>query len=249
MNEARRLTYLDAMGITVWQRRDQQLPERPSQILLSDQPQVETQVEISRSPGDDMQPDKGNSKDLWSQLEHEVLACTACPLHTTRTNAVFGDGNREADWMFVGEAPGGEEDRKGLPFVGRAGQLLNAMFLALGMQREQVYIANVLKCRPPGNRDPLGEEVMRCEPYLHRQVQLAKPRIMVALGKFAAQSLLRSDAPVSRMRGVIHHYSDTGIPLIVTYHPAYLLRNPSDKRKVWQDLLLARRQIYENEVS
>jgi uracil-DNA glycosylase family 4 len=176
----------------------------------------------------------------WSALEAAVRTCHECALHETRTQAVFGIGSQQADWLFVGEAPGAEEDRKGEPFVGRAGQLLNAMLFALGLDRGRVYIANVLKCRPPNNRDPLGEEVLRCEPYLHRQVELISPRIIVALGKFAAQSLLKSTDPISRLRGRTYSYADTGIPLVATYHPAYLLRNPIDKRKAWADLRLAR---------
>ena len=171
-------------------------------------------------------------------LEHTVSQCAQCELHATRKNTVFGVGNPDADWMFVGEAPGAEEDRQGLPFVGRAGQLLNAMLSAINLQRDQVYIANVLKCRPPNNRDPLGEEVRRCEPYLHQQVELIKPKIIVALGRFAAQSLLKTTRPISRLRGEVFSYADTGIPLVVTYHPAYLLRNPIDKRKAWVDLLM-----------
>jgi DNA polymerase len=176
----------------------------------------------------------------WEALESAVRNCRACSLHQGRTQAVFGVGNREADWLFVGEAPGAEEDRQGEPFVGRAGQLLNAMLFALGLDREKVYIANVLKCRPPHNRDPQGEEVLRCEPYLHRQVELISPRIIVALGKFAAQSLLKSTDPISRLRGRTYTYADTEIPLVATFHPAYLLRSPADKRKAWDDLRLAR---------
>jgi DNA polymerase len=152
---------------------------------------------------------------------------------------VFGTGDADADWMFVGEAPGAEEDRQGLPFVGRAGQLLNAMLLAINMRRDQVYIANVLKCRPPNNRDPQGVEVRECELYLHRQVALIQPKIIVAMGRFAAQSLLKTTRPINKLRGQRFCYRDTDIPLIVTYHPAYLLRSPIDKRKAWSDLLFA----------
>lgn len=178
-----------------------------------------------------------------SSLEASVSRCVRCELHQARINTVFGVGNVDADWMLVGEAPGAEEDRQGLPFVGRAGRLLNAMLLAINMERDQVYIANVLKCRPPNNRDPLGVEVKKCEPYLHQQVEQIRPKIIIALGRFAAQSLLKTTRPVSKLRGETFHYADTGIPLVVTYHPAYLLRNPLDKRKAWLDLLLARRLI------
>ncbi len=176
----------------------------------------------------------------WEALEQAVRRCTQCPLYATRTQTVFGVGDRSTDWLFVGEAPGVEEDRKGEPFVGRAGQLLNAMLFAIGLKRQQVYIANVLKCRPPANRDPMGEEVIKCEPYLHRQVKLIQPRVIVALGRFAAQSLLKTNTPIGKLRGQRFTYADTGIPMVVTYHPAYLLRNPIDKRKVWDDLCLAR---------
>ncbi len=188
-------------------------------------------------------PDAGKTSVVgcdWGALEAAVRGCTLCSLHRTRTQTVFGVGNRGAEWLFVGEAPGAEEDRQGEPFVGRAGQLLNAMLFALGLKREDVYIANVLKCRPPENRDPQGEEVLKCEPYLHRQVELIKPRIIVALGRFAAQSLLKTSMPIGKLRGKRHTYGDTGIPLVVTFHPAYLLRSPGEKRHAWDDLRLAR---------
>jgi len=176
-------------------------------------------------------------------LQALVKNCTACDLSKSRNNTVFGSGNPEADWMFVGEAPGANEDRQGEAFVGRAGKLLDSMLFALGLGRDDVFIANVLKCRPPSNRDPMGEEVRRCEPYLHRQIDLVQPKVIVAMGRFAAQALLRSTDSIGAMRGGKHSYLETGIPLIVTYHPAYLLRTPDQKAKVWQDLLLARRTI------
>ncbi|MHB1951420.1 MAG: uracil-DNA glycosylase [Acidiferrobacteraceae bacterium] len=174
----------------------------------------------------------------WSGLKREVESCRRCPLHAGRTQTVFGSGDPKASWMFVGEAPGAEEDRQGEPFVGRAGQLLNAMLFAVGLKREEVYIANVLKCRPPSNRDPADQEVCACEPFLGRQIDLVQPRLIVAMGRFAAHSLLKTDTPLSRLRGQKLQYGDR--PLVVTYHPAYLLRNPVDKRKVWRDLVLAR---------
>jgi DNA polymerase len=161
-------------------------------------------------------------------------------------NTVFGDGNPNADWMVIGEAPGAEEDRQGLPFVGRAGQLLNAMIAALGMRREDVYIANVLKCRPPNNRDPLGNEVLECSPYLRAQIHNIRPRIILALGRFAAQALLQTTTPISRLRGSVHRYGEFDTPLVVSYHPAYLLRSPLEKRKAWQDLQLAMRTLDES---
>ncbi len=177
----------------------------------------------------------------WPALEAEVKACTRCRLHASRTQTVFGVGSRSARWLFVGEAPGADEDRQGEPFVGRAGQLLNAMLFALGLKREDVYIANVLKCRPPDNRDPQDDEAAACEPFLVRQIELIRPRLIVALGRHAAHSLLRTDQPLGRLRGQKLGYH--GTPLIVTYHPAYLLRSPLEKRKAWDDLCLARKVI------
>jgi uracil-DNA glycosylase len=176
----------------------------------------------------------------WDQLRARVMACTRCALSTTRTQAVFGVGNMQADWLIVGEAPGAEEDRRGEPFVGRAGQLLNSMLRAIGLAREEVYIANVLKCRPPGNRDPQPREVVECLPYLERQIALLKPKIMLAVGRIAAQNLLKTDAPLARLRRQVHSFGIARVPLVITYHPAYLLRTPSDKRKAWEDLKFAR---------
>jgi DNA polymerase len=175
----------------------------------------------------------------WEALQAAVTGCRLCELHQSRTHTVFGVGDRRADWLVIGEAPGRDEDLQGEPFVGRAGQLLNAMLLAAGLRREQVYIANILKCRPPNNRDPRPEEVVCCEPYLRRQIDLIRPRIILAVGRISAQNLLKSEMPIGKLRGKVHHYADTGIPLIATYHPAYLLRSPLEKRKAWQDLQLA----------
>jgi len=161
--------------------------------------------------------------------------CTRCPLHAQgRTQIVFGVGNPEADLMFVGEAPGADEDIQGFPFVGRAGQLLTKIIEAIGLRREDVYIANVIKCRPPGNRNPEPDEVATCEPFLFRQIDVIKPKVIVALGKFGAQTLLRTLDPISRLRGRVYDYR--GAKLIPTFHPAYLLRNPSSKREVWEDM-------------
>ncbi|HQD14940.1 MAG TPA: uracil-DNA glycosylase [Ottowia sp.] len=198
----------------------------------------------------------------WPQLEAAVAACRACGLCAGRTQTVFGVGSRRADWMVVGEAPGENEDRQGQPFVGQAGKLLDAMLGAIGLSRQAddaidsgaagvdqvdaggqndakhgVYIANVLKCRPPGNRNPQPDEIAQCEPYLRRQVALVQPRVILAMGRFAVQSLLKTSEPIGRLRGRVHHYA--GVPVIVTYHPAYLLRALPDKAKAWQDLCLA----------
>jgi len=206
------------MGVTLWQRRD-----RAAAATLAAEP---------------VAPYAGGPIDL-DALRRTVAACTQCTLHKTRTQTVFGVGNTAARWMFVGEAPGADEDAQGEPFVGRAGQLLNAMLFAMGLKREDVYIANVLKCRPPGNRDPQPSEVECCEPYLVRQIELIGPKLIVALGRHAAHSLLKTEAPLARLRGQRLAYH--GTPLIVTYHPAYLLRSPGEKRKAWDDLCLARR--------
>ena len=179
----------------------------------------------------------------WPALRDAVAACRACALHASRRQTVFGVGHERAHWMIVGEAPGEQEDLKGEPFVGPAGRLLDAMLAALDLTRapdtpeRQVYIANTLKCRPPGNRNPQPEEMARCEPFLVRQIRLVQPRIIVAMGRFAVQALLRTGDAIGRLRGRVHEYE--GVPLVVTYHPAYLLRQPADKAKAWDDLCLA----------
>ncbi len=216
--DATRHAVLDEIGIDVWIRRDSGEETNPD---TSDPARVS-----SASP-------------VWDELEAQVAVCTKCELHQGRTQTVFGVGDKQASWLVIGEAPGAEEDRRGEPFVGRAGQLLNAMLRAIGLSREQVYIANILKCRPPKNRDPRPSEVAHCEPYLKRQIELLDPAIILAVGRVAAQNLLKNDTPIGRMRGRLYHYGDNAIPVVVTYHPAYLLRSPGEKRKVWQDLNLA----------
>ncbi len=179
----------------------------------------------------------------WPALREAVAGCQACGLCASRRNTVFGVGHTQADWMIVGEAPGEQEDRQGEPFVGAAGQLLDAMLRACGRARSSeeagrgVYVANVLKCRPPANRNPAPEEVLQCEPFLARQVALVRPKLIIAMGRFAVQSLLKTTEPIGRLRGRVHRYE--GVPVIVTYHPAYLLRTPIDKAKAWADLCLA----------
>jgi uracil-DNA glycosylase len=178
----------------------------------------------------------------WRDFAADVDACTACPLHRGRKKSVPGVGDPRAEWLFVGEGPGAEEDAKGEPFVGQAGRLLDNMLAALGLARgDNVYIANCVKCRPPGNRTPEPSEIEACRPYLDRQVALIRPRLIVALGKSAATTLLNVDATIGSLRGRVHDFG--GIPLVVTYHPAYLLRNLPDKAKAWEDLLLARRKL------
>ena len=190
------------------------------------------------------QPDRSDQSDrsgptALEQVRNEVLVCENCGLHASRTCAVPGEGAANARWMFIGEAPGQNEDQQGRPFVGRAGQLLTSMIHALGLKREEVFIANVIKCRPPQNRDPNAEEVAACEPYLLRQVQAIRPHILVALGRIAAQTLLKTDEPLAKLRGRLHQYGDPPTPLLVTYHPAYLLRSPEQKAKAWEDLCMA----------
>ncbi|MCL4799433.1 MAG: uracil-DNA glycosylase [Burkholderiales bacterium] len=175
----------------------------------------------------------------WPELEQAVAGCTACGLCKTRRNTVFGVGDANADWLLVGEAPGAEEDARGEPFVGQAGRLLDNMLAAIDLARGKgVYIANVLKCRPPGNRNPEPGEVAQCSPHLHRQIALIRPKLVVAMGRFAAQTLLDTEASIASLRGRTFEYR--GVPLVVTYHPAYLLRNLPDKAKAWEDLLFAR---------
>jgi uracil-DNA glycosylase family 4 len=222
----RQVGYLRSIGIDYWV---------PRQVQTD---QVVSTATASANDADEAVSTRAGFEVDWQTLQQQVSACQRCDLHKTRTHTVFGTGSVTAQWMFVGEAPGSEEDRQGLPFVGRAGQLLSAMLQSIGLSRNGVYIANVLKCRPPNNRDPMGQEVRACEPYLHRQVAAIRPKLIVALGRFAAQSLLKTTRPINKLRGETFTYE--GIPLIVTYHPAYLLRNAIDKRKVWHDLCRAK---------
>ncbi len=200
-------------------------------------------VWVPRAVADDQQaPDSiAESIDNWEALETEVAQCTKCGLCKTRSQTVFGSGNKNADWMIVGEAPGQSEDQQGLPFVGKAGQLLTEMLRAIDLDREQVFITNVVKCRAPANRDPKPIEIETCKPYLLRQLALIKPKIILALGRVAAQALLNTDEPIGKLRGKIHALNDT--PVVVVYHPAYLLRSLLDKRKAWADLKLAMQTV------
>ena len=178
----------------------------------------------------------------WPELKSAVRSCTACKLRAGCTQTVFGVGDESADWLIVGEAPGGDEDRLGEPFVGQAGRLLDSMLAALDLRRgENIYITNVLKCRPPGNRNPEPDEVAQCAPHLVRQIELIRPKLILAMGRFAAQALLETEASIASLRGKLHSYG--GVPLVVTYHPAYLLRSPGEKSKSWADLVFARRAI------
>lgn len=239
MNPALRDEYLAALGLHTWVARGKSPPAvAPAEAPRTPAPSEARTPRSVERPHDPSAPSEAGVD--WPELRARVAACTRCALCNTRTQTVFGVGNLQADWLIVGEAPGAEEDRQGEPFVGRAGQLLNSMLRAIGLAREQVYIANVLKCRPPGNRDPAASEAAECLPYLERQIALLKPKIMLTVGRIAAQNLLRTDVTLGRLRQQVHTFGASRVPLVVTYHPAYLLRTPADKRKAWEDLKFAR---------
>ena len=214
-------TYLKEMGIDLWQSKSKK-------IVADAIANVDLQVAAD-----------------WPALERQVVTCTLCGLHKTRTNPVFGVGDKNAKVMFIGEAPGANEDLQGEPFVGRAGMLLNSMVQSIGLKRSDVYIANILKCRPPNNRDPEAQEVKLCTPYLQQQIALIQPKILVAVGRIAAQFLLDTAESMSKLRGRTYQYGSQKTPLLVTYHPAYLLRSPSEKRKAYSDFLLIKKMIAE----
>jgi DNA polymerase len=253
MNSELRREYLAGLGLTSWTLRSAEAavtaPQEPAPAPAPASAPARAPASASASasapaaatvvPRADTSPAREADAD-WTELRSRVAACVRCGLCATRTQTVFGVGNLDAEWLIVGEAPGADEDRQGEPFVGRAGQLLNAMLHAVGLAREQVYIANVLKCRPPGNRDPGASEAAECLPYLERQIALLKPKIMLAVGRIAAQNLLRTDKTLGSLRGQVHRFGALQVPLVVTYHPAYLLRTPGDKRKAWEDLKFAR---------
>jgi uracil-DNA glycosylase len=229
-----RLQYLQAMGVAVWvSRKSQPIVAEPLPETGLDTGNVIRESEISNNPQKE-----------WVDLESEVAACSKCDLCQTRTQTVFGAGNKTTDWMVIGEAPGQHEDEQGKPFVGKAGLLLTEMLRAAGLEREDVFITNILKCRPPGNRDPKPDEAESCSNYLQRQRELIKPKIILAVGRISAQTLLKTDAPLSKLRGKVHELD--GTPLVVVYHPAYLLRSLLEKRKAWQDLQLAVKTVNEN---
>lgn len=250
----RRAEMLKEMGLTpVWRLRDTAAdtepsrdghavpaPTEPGLSSIPSPPNIVVQAVAARAPG--VLPSTDRRSQImqmdWDALKACVAGCVACPLHATRTNTVFGVGDERADWLFVGEGPGAEEDARGEPFVGQAGRLLDNMLAAIKLKRgRNVYIANIVKCRPPGNRNPAPEEALACEPHLHRQIELIRPMLIVALGRVAAVNLLAREASIASLRGQVHHYR--GIPLIVTYHPAYLLRTLPDKAKAWVDLRFA----------
>jgi uracil-DNA glycosylase len=234
MNNELRFEYLKALGLSSWALRDDAV-----RVAVARVPAIAATAAVPVAPAPVARQGREADAD-WPELRARVAACTRCALSGTRTQTVFGVGNLRAEWLIVGEAPGADEDRKGEPFVGRAGQLLNSMLRAVGLTREQVYIANVLKCRPPGNRDPNPNEAAECLPYLERQIALLQPKIMLAVGRIAAQNLLRTDKTLGSLRQQVHRFGVSQVPLIVTYHPGYLLRTPMDKRKTWEDLKFAR---------
>ncbi len=224
MDNSTRLQYLEAMGIDVWVSRE---PTRVENLQYINETSVHG-IE---------QAEKPSEVDDWAVLQKQVVECQRCELCNTRTQTVFGTGNKNADWMLIGEAPGQNEDLEGKPFVGQAGTLLTEMIRAIGLHRDSVYIANILKCRPPNDRDPKVDEVKACHDYLQEQIALIKPKIILAVGRVAAQTLLETSEPLSKLRGRTHQLM--GIPLVIVYHPAYLLRSLLEKRKAWQDLQLA----------
>ncbi len=223
------------MGVQLWELRELAVD---APVLSAPGAGVEDAAAVTDAAPAGAQPESGNPvmSMTWRMLEKAVAECRLCDLHQSRTQTVFGSGNPNADLLIVGEAPGAEEDRQGLPFVGRAGQLLTEMLIAIGLTRDQVYIANTLKCRPPNNRDPLPEEVRRCEPYLVRQVELIQPKLILALGRIAAHNILKTADSLARLRTREHRFGSSSIPVYVSYHPAYLLRSPGEKRKAWDDL-------------
>lgn len=223
---------LQEMGVDVWLKRP-------------DSEAVGVTVDLRATQVDEDAGRPGAADDLLA-LNKRILTCTACELHKTRTQAVCGVGQLSADILVVGEAPGADEDKQGEPFVGRAGQLLNEMLRAIGHTREQVFIANILKCRPPQNRDPRPEEVRQCLPFLQAQIELIKPRLIVVVGRIAAHNLLGVETPIGKLRGRVHYFGESRIPVVVTYHPAYLLRSPGQKSKSWQDLLLVMDVLADN---
>ncbi len=269
MDYFRREQYLDLMGIKTWQSKNVDYGDVQTEIVESESLTISGEIEvpanvlqqqddsaaslveaekasfISNSAEDNslsvttdiaqISPETG-----WSELSTLVSSCTKCELCKTRTNTVFGAGSDVADLMVVAEAPGAEENAQGIPFMGRAGKLLDNMLLAIGLNRQVVFVSNVLKCQPPENRDPHPEEVVNCMPYLQQQIKLLKPKVILALGTVAAQNLLNLQTPISNMRGQMYEFGDEAIPVVVTYHPAYLMRSPREKAKAWDDLKLVR---------
>lgn len=231
MDNTTRLQYLEAMGIDVWVSKHIAQKEELS-------PFFDEKITEDASPNNEIEL----LEDKWGVLQKEITECMKCSLCNTRTQTVFGSGDKNADWMLIGEAPGHDEDLEGKPFLGQVGNLLTEMIRSIGLERNSVYIANILKCKVPNNKKPKVEEIKSCQDYLHKQIQLVKPKVILAVGRISAQTLLSTSEPLSKLRGVIHQYAGE-IPLIVIYHPAYLLRSLLEKKKAWQDLQLAIRQV------
>lgn len=266
MLDARRRACLEAMGIDVWRQRRPHAGSAAATVVdieAAREPADMVEPRLSGGSAADATPrgasvvalptavaGPGGAEALssvaglsWPELEQRVATCQACALHEGRTQAVVGVGNRQARLMVIGEAPGADEDRQGEPFVGRAGQLLNLMLAAIGLPREEVYIANIIKCRPPGNRDPHSDETAACRGFLERQIELVAPELVLSVGRISAHNLLGTEESVGRLRGRTHRFEPGDIPLIVTYHPAYLLRRPQEKAKAWSDLQAAARVL------
>ena len=238
--------YLEAMGIQVWKPR-RVLPFAKQVEQKVEQQEVEQELEQKLLPENETE----GLSESWAMLQQQVSQCTACELHETRSNTVFGVGNLQADWLIVGEAPNEEEEQAGEPFVGSAGHMLNQMLLAIGVSREEVFIVDIIKCRPPLNqktqnskqRDPKQEECVSCQPFLLKQIEIIKPKVILSVGRIASQSLLKTKETISHLRGSKYVFEEADIPLVPTFHPAYLLRSPMEKSKVWSDLLLAKKVV------
>ena len=237
------VAYLTAMGITPWQKNN--LKSSPP-ILSNNKLDSCNKLDACHTKGTSLDLDKtpfhenaqyNDRESAWQTLASTVAHCQLCTLCTSRTQTVFGDGNKQAQWLFIGEAPGQKEDQQGRPFVGDAGQLLTEMLRAMNLTRNDVFIANILKCRPPNNRDPQPFEIEQCMPYLNQQIDLVSPKMIIAVGRIAAQTLLKTSQPIGTLRQKVHSINNT--PLIVVYHPAFLLRAPTEKKKTWQDLQFA----------
>lgn len=239
---SRREQYLEALGIEAWKPRTGRFGPL-ADVTFAGTAMLPAAARADAAGGAQAAIAAEPADAVWEALRAEVAGCTRCELCRTRTQTVFGVGNRRTELLVVGEAPGADEDRSGEPFVGRAGQLLNSMLQAMGHPRQTVYIANIVKCRPPGNRDPSAAEVASCLPYLQRQVDLIRPRLILAVGRIAAQNLLATDTPIGRLRGQVHRFGARATPVVVTYHPAYLLRSPGEKRKAWSDLKFTRAEL------
>lgn len=270
MQELRRRQYLQLMGVQLWQARHHSALDQNksadlenisatrhdntvNDVLINNAAEHDNTIdkvivydasEQNCTVNDALINDAADKKSDWTSLEQKVAACTACSLCKTRKQTVFGVGSHQAKLLIIGEAPGAQEDLQGEPFVGRAGQLLDAMLRSIGLNRQHIYIANILKCRPPNNRDPEVSEVASCTPFLQQQIALLQPKLILAVGRIAAHYLLNTNTPLTRMRGQEYCYGENRTPLLVTFHPAYLLRSPREKAKAYEDLQTVMKKIY-----